>query len=211
MSYRPPASAFSYSPSRNDTHTLLAHPDSRFAGAGRNKAANPSRCDKSHQALHQHRRLPLQPAYNGDILLFAVVYAMQDIAEAIGHDRVARVVDRFYDRIQQHPTLSKPFERVHDWPTHKAILTHFWWVTLGGKRYMPYSYEVARKHAESGFTPALLQDWLALFREIIDAEIPDDLATGWIERAERIGLSLNYLHETMQRGQQAPSGLYRPA
>lgn len=37
--------------SRNDSHTLLAHPDSHFAGAGRNKAANPSRTAHADQAL----------------------------------------------------------------------------------------------------------------------------------------------------------------
>lgn len=136
---------------------------------------------------------------------------MQDIADAIGQARVAAVVDRFYDRIREHPTLAAPFAVVEDWSAHKAILTHFWWVTLGGPRYLPYHYEVARKHAESGFTPALLVDWLALFRDTVHALLPAELAAGWIERAERIGLSLSYLHESAQRPHQASSNLYRPA
>ncbi|HCT39860.1 MAG TPA: globin [Moraxellaceae bacterium] len=136
---------------------------------------------------------------------------MQDIADAIGRDRVARVVDVFYEHVQAHPTLQAPFAGVHDWTSHKEILTHFWWVTLGGKRYIDYSYAVARKHNEAGFTPALLVDWLALFHEIVNAEIPPELAAGWIERAERIGQSLTYMHEVAQRGAAAPMGLYRPA
>lgn len=136
---------------------------------------------------------------------------MQDIADAIGQERVARVVDCFYDRIRQHPSLQHPFANVHDWPAHKAILTHFWWVTLGGKRYLDYSYQVASKHGEAGFTPALLTDWLALFREIIQEEIPDELAAGWLERAERIGQSLTYMYEVEQRKQPLQPALFKPA
>ncbi len=138
---------------------------------------------------------------------------MQDIADAIGRERVTRVVDIFYDRIQQHPTLATPFQRVHDWPAHKAILTHFWWVTLGGKRYMDYPYMVARKHEEAGFTPALLQEWLTLFRTTVQEEIPATLAAGWMERAERIGESLTYMHESARRGHPGASNpsLFKPA
>lgn len=139
---------------------------------------------------------------------------MQDIAEDIGRDRVARVVDVFYDRIQQHPTLAEPFRRVHDWPAHKAILTHFWWVTLGGKRYLDYPYMVARKHEEAGFTPALLADWLALFRRTVRELLPEDnLAGGWIARAERIGESLTHMHAVAQRGTLAGGNptLFKPA
>lgn len=136
---------------------------------------------------------------------------MQDIAEDIGRERVARVVDVFYERIQMHPVLQAPFAGVHDWPAHKEILTHFWWVTLGGKRYMDYSYAVARKHNDAGFTPALLVDWLGLFRDVVNAELPAELAGGWIRRAEVIGQSLTYMHEVAQRGAPAATALYRPA
>lgn len=138
---------------------------------------------------------------------------MQDIADDIGQERIHRVVDRFYDRIQQHPLLSQPFARVDDWPEHKAILTHFWWVTLGGKRYLNHPYAVARKHEEAGFTPALLQEWLTLFRATVQEEVPATLAAGWIERAERIGESLTYMHESAQRGHAGASNpsLFKPA
>lgn len=139
---------------------------------------------------------------------------MQDIADEIGHAQVAAVVDDFYNRIQSHPSLAMPFAVVHDWVAHKEILTHFWWVTLGGERYLDYSYRVAWKHEEAGFTPALLVDWLFLFRDIIRDHITDEhLANGWIERAERIGESLTYMHEVAQRGgmARASSGLFKPA
>ena len=136
---------------------------------------------------------------------------MLDIAEDIGRERVARIVNVFYERIQAHPTLQGPFAIVHDWPVHEEILTHFWWVTLGGKRYLDYPYAVARKHNEAGFTPELLVDWLALFREVINNELPTDLASGWIQRAEMIGQSLTYMHEVATRGGMARPGTGHPA
>lgn len=123
---------------------------------------------------------------------------MQDIAHLIGRERVAAVVDRFYERIRRHPTLSQPFQVVEDWPGHKELLAHFWWVSLGGERYLKYHYEVARKHMEAGFTPALLEDWLALFRQTLREMLEPELAEPWIQRAELIGQSLTLMHEFHQ-------------
>lgn len=120
---------------------------------------------------------------------------MQDIAHQIGRERVAEVVAAFYAQVRVHPTLSVPFARVTDWPHHLEILTHFWWVSLGGERYLDYSYEVPRKHAEAGFTPDLLQDWLALFQQTLLEHLSPELAVPWIERARKIGTSLKLLHE----------------
>jgi hemoglobin len=136
---------------------------------------------------------------------------MQDIAELIGRERVTRVVQIFYDRIRQHPTLSAPFARVHDWPEHEAILTHFWWVSLGGERYLDYSYAVARKHLDAGFSPELLEEWLALFRSVLQSELPEALAAGWIKRAELIGESLTHMHAVQTRGASPNPKLFRPA
>lgn len=120
---------------------------------------------------------------------------MQDISHEIGRAKVAEVVTDFYAQVRQHPTLSVPFARVHDWPHHLEILTQFWWVTLGGERYIDYSYQVPAKHAEAGFTPELLVDWLALFRQTLDAHLPPTQADAWFARAQKIGTSLNLLHE----------------
>ncbi|MBB5017496.1 hemoglobin [Chitinivorax tropicus] len=120
---------------------------------------------------------------------------MQDIAQLIGKEQVAKVVSQFYQAIRQHETLKEPFLIVADWPHHEEILTHFWWVTLGGERYLDYTYQVAPKHMQAGFTPALLVDWLALFEQTISQCLPADLATPWLERAHRIGKSLVLLHQ----------------
>ena len=133
---------------------------------------------------------------------------MQDIAHTLGRDAVERVVSDFYDRVQGHETLSVPFGAVHDWPEHKIHLTHFWWVTLGGKPYRDKPYQVAQKHAAAGFTPELLADWLALFRTTLARHLSEDLAEQWYARALRIGRSLTFMHE-FQRGQRIPIGAAR--
>ena len=120
---------------------------------------------------------------------------MQDIAHLIGREKVAEVVDRFYDRIQQHPTLKQPFQVVNDWPHHKELFSHFWWVSLGGERYLKYRYEVTSKHMAAGFTPELLVDWLALFQDTVREVLEPELADPWVKRAELIGQSLTMMHE----------------
>ncbi len=120
---------------------------------------------------------------------------MRDISAEIGHATVADVIDTFYNRIVLHAELKIPFGVVHDWPMHKQHLTHFWWVSLGGERYMDYQYQVPAKHAAAGFTPALLVPWLDLFRQTVRERVEPALAEEWIDRAERIGKSLQLMHE----------------
>lgn len=120
---------------------------------------------------------------------------MKDVAQVIGLAEVQAVVDDFYDRIQHHPTLAGPFAVVTDWQEHKAHLTHFWWVTLGGKPYRERPYNIAEKHEASGFTTPLLKDWLALFERTLDDHLPPEMAQLWLRRAVRIGASLQLMHE----------------
>lgn len=118
---------------------------------------------------------------------------MQDIAEQIGRAAVEAVVRDFYARVRQHPALSLPFARVQDWPRHEAHIAHFWWTSLGGERYLDAEYRVGPKHHDVGVTLPLLEDWLGLFRQSLDAHLPPQLAAPWFERALKIGESLLFL------------------
>lgn len=113
--------------------------------------------------------------------------------EAIGRDTVAAVVDDFYDRVQRHPTLAEPFLRVSDWPEHKARLTHFWWISLGGDAYRDDEYRVGPAHIGMGVPPELVDDWLALFRATLDAHLPPELADPWFDRARNMGRSIRMM------------------
>ena len=120
---------------------------------------------------------------------------MRDISQAIGQTKIAQVVDVFYERAALHPQLKAPFALVQDWATHKQQLTHFWWLTLGGERYLDYQYQVRRKHEFAGFTPELLVPWLNLFRATVRESVDKDLGDEWIARAERIGKSLHLMFQ----------------
>ncbi len=116
--------------------------------------------------------------------------APASLAGQIGKDRISVVVDRFYNLIQTHPSLSVPFQRVHDWPLHKERIAYFWWVSLGGERHRDLSFAVVPKHWRAGFSEMLLADWKTLFGEVVASALPPELAIAWMERVERIGAAL---------------------
>ena len=120
---------------------------------------------------------------------------MKELAKAIGHEHIKNVVEAFYSAVRKHPTLSWPFTRVTNWPEHLSHLSHFWWVTLGGKRYLDHRYNVPERHAAAGFTPELLNEWLDLFRQTVRSQLNAELAEAWLIHAERIGESLRSMHE----------------
>ena len=120
------------------------------------------------------------------------------LAHEIGLCRIAKVVDEFYSRVQKHPTLQEPFRVVGNWGDHRARLTYFWWMVLGGKGLGSLHLDVVSKHVRAGFTVELLSDWLTLFREVVHSIVPRDMASAWMDRATRLGKTLvikndNYL------------------
>lgn len=112
------------------------------------------------------------------------------LASEIGWERIARVVDAFYDQVTMHPSLQHPFSVVADWPHHKERLTYFWWVVLGGEKLRREIYEPVPKHFRAGFNEMLLSDWLALFERTVRETVPKALADAWVERAKQVGSGL---------------------
>lgn len=112
------------------------------------------------------------------------------LAEKIGRPSVALVVDDFYNRVQTHPTLAKPFSIVAHWQEHKQRIAEFWWIALGGKPTASYSYDPVSKHFLAGFNQTLLSDWKALFFEVTHTHLSPELASAWQQRVEMIGENL---------------------
>jgi len=115
------------------------------------------------------------------------------VNEAIGIESIRAVVDDFYDRIQVHPTLAKPFEVVTDWPEHKERLVHFWWLSLGGEAYADFQYNVGPIHMTLGIDDAHVDDWLALFLEVMQKHIAEEHVQAWHGRAMHMGCSIRML------------------
>ncbi|MHC2000062.1 group III truncated hemoglobin [Methylobacterium sp. CM6241] len=98
----------------------------------------------------------------------------------------------FYARVQRDPLIGPVFARVianDDWPRHLAVIQDFWSsVLLKSGRYKGNPFG---KHRGLGdLTPAHFARWLALFEQAANEEFPPDIATILIERAHRIGDSL---------------------
>ncbi|MCE7033552.1 group III truncated hemoglobin [Lysobacter sp. GX 14042] len=104
-------------------------------------------------------------------------------------DQIATLVDRFYDRIQVHPTLGPVFNAaVDDWPEHKRLLTSFWAsVALGAGSYRGNPMAKHRGHPiEYGHFDEWLELWLQTCHELLS---PED-AGRMHAYATRIGRSL---------------------
>jgi hemoglobin len=142
--------------------------------------------------------MPRRPSQVSQSEPDAVEYSEPSVslAEQIGESRIYAVVDCFYELIQKHDTLSLPFQRVTDWPLHKQRIAYFWWVSLGGSHTGNHSFAVVPKHWRAGFNEMLLGDWKALFREVVSSSLPPELAAAWMERVERIGVSLVTANQT---------------
>ena len=104
---------------------------------------------------------------------------------------IVRLVDRFYDRVQADPELGPIFNPVvADWDEHKRILVSFWSsIALGTRSYRGNPMAAHRPHPirEEHFA-----HWLALWREVAEAELPPEHAEQIVAHATRIGRSLRY-------------------
>ncbi|RLK47147.1 hemoglobin [Alkalispirillum mobile] len=107
---------------------------------------------------------------------------------ALAHETIDRVVRAFYARAREHPDLAATFARVEDWDEHIARISHFWWVSLGGRRYRPDRFQVGPRHVALGVTGRQVDAWLDLFEETLSEQVADDQARqDWLDRAHRMG------------------------
>ncbi|MGV8940492.1 MAG: group III truncated hemoglobin [Lysobacter sp.] len=105
--------------------------------------------------------------------------------------QLAALVDRFYDKVQRHPTLGPVFNAaVDDWPEHKRLLTSFWSSVALGTR--SYRGNPMAKHRGHPIHTEHFEDWLALWRETADEVLDPEHARLVHDYAERIGRSLRY-------------------
>lgn len=113
------------------------------------------------------------------------------MSEPLSHEQIAALVDRFYDRIQAHPTLGPVFNAaVHDWPEHKRLLTSFWAsVALRAGSYRGNPMAAHRPHP---ITTEHFVQWLELWQATADEMLAPEHAALLHEYAERIGRSLRY-------------------
>ncbi|MEI7037926.1 group III truncated hemoglobin [Fulvimonas yonginensis] len=104
---------------------------------------------------------------------------------------IARLVDRFYDKVTADPVLGPVFNPVvHDWPEHKRLLTRFWCsVALGDASYRGNPMAV---HRPLPIRAEHFDHWLGLWRATCVEVLDETDAARMVDYAQRIGRSLKY-------------------
>ena len=102
---------------------------------------------------------------------------------------IARLVDRFYDKVRVDPELGPIFNpAVADWEEHKAMLVRFWSSILLGTR--TYRGNPMAMHRPHPIDAGHFDLWLALWRETAAEVLPAEHAAVSVEHAGRIARSL---------------------
>ncbi len=85
--------------------------------------------------------------------------------ETIDEEAIAALVDRFYARVRQDPTLAPLFaQAIDDWDPHLATMRRFWASVL--LRAGTYRGNPVQAHERlEGLVPAHFSRWLELFSE----------------------------------------------
>ncbi|MBS0583204.1 MAG: group III truncated hemoglobin [Proteobacteria bacterium] len=99
---------------------------------------------------------------------------------------IARLVDRFYDRVRADALLGAVFNPVvADWDEHKRLLTSFWCSVV--LRAGTYRGNPMAKHLPHAIGAAHFERWLRLWGETVHEVLDADAAAVMIEYATRIG------------------------
>lgn len=115
------------------------------------------------------------------------------------HNEIYAVVDKFYRRVSEHPSLQVPFQSVHDWPEHIDRMTQFWWLRFGGKPYMYSQYNPIHKHFHAGFNKEYLSYWLELFHQVLDEELNKEQVLLWKDLSSQMGQGLLIRNEMLNK------------
>jgi hemoglobin len=112
------------------------------------------------------------------------------IPAGLDEAQLARLVDRFYDKVSADPMLGPVFNPiVEDWNHHKALMTTFW--STVALRTAQYRGNPLAKHQPLGIGKAHIECWLALWRETAREVLVDpESAELMIGYAERIGYGM---------------------
>jgi hemoglobin len=110
----------------------------------------------------------------------------------ITRPQIAHVVAVFYKRVREDALLGPIFAiHIADWTPHEAKITNFWANAILHERV--YDGNPMQKHMQAGnVEPEHFRTWLAIFDEVLQAELPTDVAHSWSALAHRIGRGLQY-------------------
>lgn len=110
--------------------------------------------------------------------------------EHIDEAAIEVLVDRFYAKVRRDPAIGPIFDRaIADWGPHLRTMYDFWssvMLTTGRYKGNP----MAKHMRIAGISPAAFAVWLRLFEETARETFAVPVAAQWIDKAHRIGESL---------------------
>lgn len=115
------------------------------------------------------------------------------LCQLIKPSHVKRVVQVFYSRLLQHPTLGQFFQHIENFEEHEQRIADFWWITMGGQPEPRPKIDMIGKHLPLGITENDLGIWLTIFRETVAQHIDPVAAEIWINNAEQIAQRIRQL------------------
>lgn len=108
----------------------------------------------------------------------------------ISRAQVDGVVHAFYDRLRSHSELSRFFAHIDDFTAHEQHIAVFWWWAMGGRAERQRPFEMNGRHQPLGLNEQAFAQWLAIFRETLQEQLPLGLAQAWFDLAQGIGANL---------------------
>lgn len=127
--------------------------------------------------------------------------------DIINKEDVKLLVDKFYEKVNNHALLSKVFNQVAkvDWPEHLPKMYAFWsGILLNTSEYRGQPFDKHAKHAEH-ISAEHFQEWLKLFHETIDEHFVGEKAKLAKTRADSIAAIFQYKLDFMKMNQSADS------
>lgn len=127
----------------------------------------------------------------------------------ISPEQIDRVVLVFYARVRQHSILGPVFAKhISDdsWDVHEEKVAGFWRNAILRER--SYAGNPMRAHVKAeNVHPPHFQEWLALFDEVLQEQLPENTANSFSALAHRIGTGLRTGLEQVRAPKDAPPNL----
>jgi len=108
----------------------------------------------------------------------------------IERESVDSVVHAFYDKLRKHSELSHFFTHIEDFAQHEQHIAVFWWWAMGGRTERQRPFDMNGRHQPLGLNERAFEQWLAIFRETLQEQLPLELAQAWFDLAQGIGVNL---------------------
>lgn len=104
--------------------------------------------------------------------------------------QIDAVTCAFYAKVRLHPELGPVFaSHITDWPSHEAKIAGFWRNAILMER--SYAGNPMQVHKSAGNVHAEhFPIWLNLFDEVLNQNLPANVAQAWSHLAHRIGRGL---------------------